>query len=174
MRKPTPRGEVQTYLRSVAALATFPDACLIWPYSRDGTGYAQVWFNGKLRRAHRVLCELVHGTPPTPKHEAAHSCARGHDACINPGHLRWATAAENARDRVLHGNGTLKGVPWQSGLTPQAVRAIRKATGKCPQRELAERFGVSNSTISDVQRGRSYQHVGKRHVRKRKNGLWKR
>jgi hypothetical protein len=49
--------------------------------------------------AHRAMCRLIHGNPPTPKHQAAHSCGNGRRGCVHPGHLRWATDAENRAER---------------------------------------------------------------------------
>src|SRR5579859_4466599 len=38
----------------------------------------------------RVVCEAYHGPPPTPQHEAGHTCPDGENArCINPRHLAW-------------------------------------------------------------------------------------
>lgn len=44
----------------------------------------------------RIICELVHGEPPTSAHEAGHTCPKGERAgCISPFHLQWMTRAEN-------------------------------------------------------------------------------
>src|SRR3569833_517171 len=77
--------------------------CLIWPWTRDGQGRGAVGIDGKLLRAHRVMCELVHGPAPTQEHHAAHSCGNGHNACVHPMHLSWKTKEENAQDRVQDG-----------------------------------------------------------------------
>jgi len=97
-----PNGEPQRYLSDVV-LAHKSDECLIWPYARDGKGYAAVVIDGVTVVAPRMVCESVNGPPPTPEHETAHSCGRGHEGCINPGHLRWATREENQGDRIEHG-----------------------------------------------------------------------
>lgn len=80
------------------------DDCLKWPYATDKDGYGLGELGGKIRRAHRYVCTLVNGDPPTPKHEAAHSCGNGHLGCVNPRHLRWATTLENQRERWRHVN----------------------------------------------------------------------
>lgn len=61
---------------------------------------ASVWFNGKRVNISRLLCEEVHGSPLTPKHEAAHDTPNGciGALCVNGEHLRWATRSENAMD----------------------------------------------------------------------------
>lgn len=75
------------------------DACIEWPFSRNRHGYGQTYYCGEVMGAHRVMCILDHGEPPSPSHHAAHSCGKGKDACINPSHLRWATAQENIDDK---------------------------------------------------------------------------
>lgn len=86
----------------LAILAYDGDDCLSWPYAKDKNGYGLGEMGGKLRRAHRYICSLVNGEPPTSKHEAAHSCGNGHLGCVNPNHLRWATTLENQRERWEH------------------------------------------------------------------------
>jgi hypothetical protein len=90
------------------ALKCTSDECLIWPYGRDNRGYAQMSWRkrGKaIKKVYCAVCEEVHGTPPTPKHEAAHSCGNGHLGCINPRHLRWLTHKENLAEMRAHGRG---------------------------------------------------------------------
>jgi hypothetical protein len=58
------------------------DCCLIWPFGRNSTGYGLVTIDGEQTYAHRAMCKRVHGEPPTPEHQAAHSCGRGHDGCL--------------------------------------------------------------------------------------------
>ena len=78
------------------------EECLIWPFNKQN-GYAGcISADGRRQYACRVMCKLAHGPAPTPKHEVAHSCGKGDEACINPKHLRWATSAENGADRKLH------------------------------------------------------------------------
>src|SRR5690606_12175061 len=74
--------------------------CLKWPFGRSGHGYAgQATVDGVREAAYRHMCRLAHGNSPSSEHQAAHSCGKGHEGCINPNHLRWATPAENQSDR---------------------------------------------------------------------------
>lgn len=79
------------------------EECLTWPFGRRSNGYGSIVWNGRASVSSRVMCELRNGPPPTPKHEAAHSCGKGHEACVNPNHLAWKTSVENQADKVLHG-----------------------------------------------------------------------
>lgn len=141
-------GEPLRYLYEVAAVYE-GDACLIWPFSRTARGYGQVRL-GKQRQAHRAVCEIVNGKPPTPQHEAAHSCGKGHEGCVTPKHLRWATSAENKADRIIHGTvgrGERNGL---AKLTEADVLGIRRLAGSASRREIARRFGVSPANISAI------------------------
>jgi hypothetical protein len=146
----TSPGSCQKFLAK--ALAYKGDECLFWPYSGKPGGYPQIWLDGTSKLLGRVVCERVHGPPPTPEHEAAHSCGRGNKGCITPRHLRWATHAENVADRVAH--GTAK-------LTAKDVRAIRRmvSQGTRTQKQLAARFGVGEPTISKIVRREMWVNV---------------
>lgn len=128
------------------------EACLDWPFSRDHRGYARITDEGVQRLASRTMCALAHGPAPHDDQQAAHSCGNGHRGCVNPKHLRWDTVVGNHSDKIEHGT-EIKGVDqWQAKLTEDDVRYIRSAKGTVFQRDLAERYGVSQSTISKIQR----------------------
>lgn len=76
--------------------------CLFLPRSRPGVAET-IRFNFRPMIASRAMCILAKGLPPTPKHQAIHSCGNGHLNCVNPSHLRWGTASENREDAVRHG-----------------------------------------------------------------------
>lgn len=60
--------------------------------------YGKIWRDRKHVLAHRAVCELYHGPPPTPAHEAGHVCPEGENSlCVNPAHLEWQTMDENYR-----------------------------------------------------------------------------
>jgi transcriptional regulator with XRE-family HTH domain len=52
-------------------------------------------------------------------------------------------------------------VSWRAALTPAQVRVIRREyrAGKTTTRELSVRYGVSQSTISNILRGKVYKKV---------------
>ena len=126
------------------------DACLIWPFAMLATGYGAMRFRGRNSDAHRTMCILAHGEPPTPKHEAAHSCGNGSGGCVNPHHLRWATRAENMEDRALHGSGNRGGTHYNAKLTEDDVRQIRAISSGLSQSEIAHQFGIDASHVSNI------------------------
>jgi hypothetical protein len=134
------------------------DECLIWPFSKNDQGYGQLKYRGHSTKAHRVMCRLVHGDPPTPKHQAAHSCNNGHLGCVHPKHVSWKTPSQNAQDRVRAGNQRKYG-EIRAKLTEDQVRQIWQMKGSETITKLGEMFGVSFSTISSIYCGRVWRHV---------------
>lgn len=151
----TSPGELMRFIHEVA-LNHVSEECLTWPFGKNEKGYGQLWVEGKNGYAHRYICELAHGAPPTPEHQAAHSCGRGHDGCVSPAHLSWKTRAENQADRVEHGTHNRGERSAKAKLTEADARIILSLRGEVRQKELAERFGVSPANISDIHKGRTW------------------
>lgn len=147
------RGEAIAFVR--AHMDYRGEDCVLWPFSRDTRGRGMLGWNGKHYMAHRLMCEFVHGAPPTPKHEAAHSCGRGHDACINPQHLSWKTRTENQRDRYEHNRVPRR--TKQRLLTVEQVKQINALAGKTPGTSIAKMFGVSPACIRRILKGDTWK-----------------
>jgi hypothetical protein len=158
------KGEGKAY-QWILAHQDYPhkDWCLIWPFARDKHGRGMMGYNGASYWAHRFMCRLVNGDPPTADHTAAHNCGNGHGGCVSPHHLAWKTQADNLEDCRAH--GTL--VRHRGGnvrrVLPEEIMAIRDARGFQTQGQLAAKFGVSEGTISDIWHGRS--HTGQSKVK---------
>jgi hypothetical protein len=144
----TPEGEPLRWIHEVAMQHT-GEACLAWPFAKTG-GYGHVKVKGKIARAHRYICELAHGAPPTPEHEAAHSCGKGHEGCVSQGHLEWKTHAENMADRLIHGTHNRGERCVSSKITEAEAREILALKGIESRSRLAARFGVAKSTIAGI------------------------
>lgn len=141
----------------VRAHATFSgDDCLFWPFGRSTAGYGVATSDGRRIGAARLMCEVAHGPPPTPDHEAAHSCGKGHEGCVSPRHLRWATPIENQADKVEHGTSYRGERHWQNKLSEGDVRKIRRLIGVEPQSKIATMFGINQCTVSEIKTGRKW------------------
>jgi hypothetical protein len=139
----TPYGEPMRYFLN-EVLSYEGDECLIWPYARNGAGYGHMLVDGRTQLISRLVCTAEFGPAP-PQHEAAHSCGKGHEGCVNPKHLRWATPVGNAADRLTHGTQVRK-------LSSAQVDEIRALKGVVSQTKLASRFGVNQTTVSRIHR----------------------
>lgn len=109
------------------------------------------------RFVHVLVCEAFIGPQPSG-HEVAHGDGvRDNNLLSN---LRWATRLEQADDRRKHGT-MLHGVrAKQSSLTDHDVTDIRRARIAGEKlRDLADRYGLTESSISRICSGASWPHL---------------
>lgn len=144
------------------------DRCWIWNGAKNEKGYGLFWTSKTLSdRAHRASYRLFHGgipeLPNTSKHGTCilHHC--DNPECTNPTHLYAGTNTDNQRDMYRKGRGRkAKGSNNSaSKLTEEQVlqiRAERKEKGTHLM-VLAEKFGVSRSTIKRVLYRSHWTHV---------------
>jgi hypothetical protein len=123
------------------------EECLIWPFARDDKGYGFLGHNGKILKAHRVMCEWVNGSPPEDRPFSGHSCGNGHLGCVHPQHLKWTNNSENQLDRTAHGRPVGSPYGHKGKLTAEQVAEIQAERGKTTIRELAKRYGVKRGAI---------------------------
>lgn len=152
------RGEYARYFDEVV-MPYEGDDCLIWPYSRNESGYGKLTYEGKVQIASRLVCEKANGPPPSSKHEAAHECGKGHLGCVSKRHLSWKTHAANQSDKRRHGTLMSGERHHNSKLREADVRAIRQMNRTRTHAQLAERFGVSKGTINDIVMGLTWKNV---------------
>src|SRR6266404_618895 len=148
-------GAPESFLRAHAAYGG--DDCLIWPFGKSSDGYGIARIGGVRKQASRWMCVLAHGEPPSPDHDAAHSCGRGHLGCVNPRHLRWATRVENVDDCEIHGTMSRGERHGCARLSDRDVIAIRADAR--PQRAIAADYGVSQSAVSRARNRKLWAHV---------------
>lgn len=161
------RGDPEAPLRKTAdgTLANFilanvsyaGDECLIWPFVKYKNGYGFLNYKEKRWGASRLMCTLVNGPPPSDRHETAHSCGKGHLACIAPKHVTWKTPIENQADRIVHGT-TMRGSQCpQAKLTERDVEnIIRRLNRGETQQSIADSFGVAQTTIAGINNGKGW------------------
>lgn len=160
MTNPPHRGKGACFAWLLTHVGHQGDECLIWPFARFHNGYGRFNHEGKPYRAHRHMCQLVHGDPPTTAHDAAHSCGKGGDGCVNPKHLSWKTRSENLMDRREHGTARRKS-KLRFKLTEAQVAEVHAVKGKEIVAVTAARLGVSEANIYHIRAGRSWK-TGKR------------
>jgi HNH endonuclease len=154
-----PRTQTASWdmLRFIAnALRSNSDECCLWPHGKTGAGYGEMTLHGHRRLVHRFVCEVVHGSAPSQKHEVAHSC--GVRACINPRHLRWDTRKGNHADKIIHGTAQRGDLNGSAKLTTAQVLQIRAQPHKSVS-GLAAEFGVDPSNIGHIRNRKSWRHL---------------
>jgi hypothetical protein len=129
--------------------------CIEAPFGIKQNGYAAFWKNGKKIHAHREVCTIAHGKPPSEKHHAAHIC--GNKKCLNSKHLRWATPFENQKDKIIHGTQYFGTDVHNAKLKNEDVLKIRNLRGKLSQAKIAERFKISQSYVSEIQLKKTWE-----------------
>lgn len=151
----TSRGAARLFLEGLKGHAE--DACVIWPFARDGNGYARIRDKGGNVPAHRVACEQEYGPPPTEKHHATHNCGNGPGGCVNPKHLEWGTAFKNQQDRVGHGTSNRGERCASHKLSEDQVVLIhRLLLSDVDICKIAALYSVSPATILDIKLGRTW------------------
>lgn len=108
----TTPGELLRYYTETVLPHADKTNCLAWPFGRSTKGYGKIWIDGRSFIVSRLACEAINGPPPTPEHEAAHNCGKGHEGCVNPLHVRWATRTENFADKLIHGTSNRGARHW--------------------------------------------------------------
>ncbi len=125
-----------------------PDDCWPWIRGRFGAvGYGAFVVKGRTMGAHRFALELKLGRAMERSEVTRHACHNR--LCCNPRHLSLGTPADNFRDRTEAGRPGIGGK-----LSVDAIAEIRASAGRWGDASrLAEKFGVSRTTISHVRNG---------------------
>lgn len=86
----------QTIEQRMAGRTDTNDAsgCHIWRGAITWQGYGQLWWNGKMRRAHQVAWMLAGNELPQEPYVLHHVCHN--TLCVNVAHLQRVTRYENA------------------------------------------------------------------------------
>lgn len=151
-------GEARAYIEQ-AILHKNKKTCLIWPYSRNLKGYAQVNIDGP-QLVSRIICVKVNGKPKRKRDEARHICGKGHEGCINPHHVIWGSPKQNAADKIKHGTHKQGEQIPSSKLTVGKVLRILELIGKgWSDPKISDKFNVSSKAIFKIRKGLAWKHV---------------
>ena len=136
------------------------DNCWVWKGSkRDKCGYGWFWYDGKIRRAHRVSWIIYNQDIPQGL-LVLHRC--DNPPCVNPCHLFLGTHADNLADAKAKGRLNLlgEGNPM-ARLTDACVIQIKKIIifGNIKYSEIAKMYDVSPTTIEDIANNRTWKHI---------------
>ena len=125
--------------------------CLEWRQDRTRRGYGRARYEGKRVEAHRLAYRLFVGDPG--ERYVLHSC--DNRCCINPKHLSLGTHQDNMDDMVAKGRQAYGELRPQSKLTAVQVKAISDSKERGV--DLARRFDISQQTVCDIRKRRSWK-----------------
>ena len=118
---------------------------------------ARGYINCSIGPVHTFVCSAFHGPRPD-RHLACH----GHlGKTINtPENLYWGTPEQNLGDDKRRDGTTLFGTRNPATkLTLDQVAQIRSLDGSISHDQIAKRFGVSQSTISRIIKGKLWSYA---------------
>lgn len=147
-------GELSELVHRLARTET--DECLmITGHKRRPTAY----LNGTVMNASRAAWIIVHGDPGDLN--VNHTCHRGMEGCVNVRHMYVGTQRQNLEDMDTAGrrvNAQLGGSEhWNSKLTEEQVAEIRSrytGRGGITQTALAQEYGLTQASVSQIVLGR--------------------
>ena len=131
--------------------------CMEWTKSRRANGYGQIMWRSRNTSTHRLSYKLAFG--PIPEGLLVmHSC--DNRACCNPMHLSCGTYRDNSHDMMAKGRGAGQATPGcvsnNRKLGPDKKREVREMLSMGIKGvDIARLFGVSDSLISLIKRGRA-------------------
>lgn len=129
--------------------------CWVWMLSLKN-GYGQMSVHNESTYVHRLVYKLYIGPIPYGL-DVCHRC--DFRACCSPAHFFAGTRQENIADCIAKGRNSPP--PRVTGerhhkatLTDEQVREVRRLRSeRVPQREVARRFGVSQSAVWNMEHG---------------------
>lgn len=133
-----------------------PNEC--WEWVGYGSRHGQLMADGEMTMAHRLSWEIHNGEIPDGLC-VLHTC--DNPPCSNPRHLFLGTHADNMQDMIGKKRHGTKGRRGPNAVhTKDDIIQIRKLlTDGVSQKEIAEIFGVSQSSIMQIKTRRSYRWV---------------
>jgi hypothetical protein len=138
------------------------NGCWVWISSLDPDGYG--YFKGEMlgvkhKRAHRFSWSFHNESQIPAGMSVLHKC--DNPCCVNPDHLRIGTQAENIHDRESRGRGAdMRGHRGpRAKLTEYNVLEIKSLLESLTDSELAAKFNVARTTISNIKHGHTWAHL---------------
>jgi hypothetical protein len=155
------RYEVSSFgaVRSLLSARGTPwnDGPLLMSFKPHEGGYCRVSLRKKDHYVHRLVLETFQGECPD-----GYQCAHldGNPKNNKLSNLKWVSPLENMSHRVAHGTALSLDVHPMSKLNSSVVLTIRKEFSMgISQRDLAKKYGVTQSCISLANSGKNWGSV---------------
>jgi hypothetical protein len=121
-----------------------------------GVGYGLFTRDQVKFYAHRCAYEAIHGEGSAAGLMVRHRC--DNPLCVNPEHLLLGTNLDNMRDMRERGRSNKGERNGACVLSHDQVRTIREMSdARVPQSAIGRRFGISQSTVSLIVRGKRWK-----------------
>ena len=150
------RDFTKTLTRSLSNTMLADHGCIEWLGSMNNKGYGVVGIRTKTHLVHRVVFFLHNSFLPEV---VMHRC--DNPACVNIKHLEGGTKKLNTEDMVNKGRAADGEMGSMSKLTSAQVEEARTrySGGGETQREIAEHFGVHQTTIHYAVSGKTWKNL---------------
>ena len=138
-----------------------PHGCWPWAEEVDKNGYGIFRYKGRLYRAQRLAYMAQYGGLD-PALVIRHTCDTA--SCIRWLHLIAGTQRENIQDAMERNRMQQGSRNGHAKLTEPLVRQIIALRDTHSQQQLATLFGVSDTTINAILRGKAWTHADPSYV----------
>lgn len=125
------------------------NGCWEWKGALNGSGRGRFQAQGIKDYAYRFILFIILGFRFKVGDVVDHTC--NNPSCVRPGHLNVTDHAGNMRAMAERGRGDKKLTREQRN----EIRRLGNAPDRPSQRILARKYGVSQSHISRIQKGKS-------------------
>lgn len=137
-------------LQEFMGLVRITSGCWLWTGADNGHGYGQLYYEGKMARAHRVSWILNNGPIPGGAW-VLHSCDSRR--CVRPSHLFLGNNKTNMIDMAQKGRSC-------ASITERTARLVLAELGPEPkyglQQEIADRLNVPAHVVHDLKQRRTW------------------
>lgn len=131
--------------------------CWIWRNANVKSGYGIFNYQGKLKSAHRYSYEFYKEKIPEGM-DVCHTC--DNRRCVNPDHLFLGTRSDNMQDCIKKERFDVGEKHYAHKVTEKEVLEIREKYERGYQYNwLAREYGISQETIYDIVKRRTWKHV---------------
>ena len=143
-----------------------PNGCWEWTAGRFSlTGYGQFCLRRMPRKtylAHRVSWVMHTGSQIPKGKMICHTC--DNRVCVNPMHLYCGTGYDNNSDTIKRGRGNRPRGEQCSWSKMKEKDILEIISSKEKQTVLAKRYGLDQSTVSQIKSGIRWKHLHQKTV----------
>lgn len=123
----------------------------------NGRGYYRVYIAGKMRFVHRLVAEKY---IPNPENKPQVNHKDGNKLNNNVNNLEWVTSKENSIHALKNGLMRIEERHPFAKLKREEVIYIKSHPEKT-RKELAQMFNISENTIRDIRKGKTWKTIEK-------------